>query len=58
MQSGAMRGIADGGIDGFGNFGEQVWRDGNLRTNLPFAARFHGELFRLLGTGVGGMSPL
>jgi len=53
-----MPGIADGGIDGFGNFGEQVWRDGNLRINLPFAARFHGELFRLLGTGVGGMSPL
>jgi hypothetical protein len=53
MQRGAMRGIANGGIDGngFGNFGEQVWRDGNLRTNLPFAARFHGELFRLLGDG-------
>jgi len=31
MQRGAMRGMADGGIDGFGNFGEQVWRDGNLR---------------------------
>lgn len=22
-----------------------------FRTNLPFAARFHGELFRLLGDG-------
>ena len=31
MQRGTMRGIADGGIDGFGNFGEQLWRDGNLR---------------------------
>jgi hypothetical protein len=46
-------GHRNGGIDayGFGNFGEQVWRDGNLRTNLPFAARFYGELFRLLGDG-------
>ena len=44
MQRGAMRGFADGGIDGYGfaNFGEQVSRDDNLRTTLPFAAGFYG----------------
>ena len=51
MQRGAMRGFTEGGIDGygFGNFGEQISRDDNLRTTLPFAAGFYGALFRLLG---------
>jgi hypothetical protein len=55
VQRGTMRGIADGGIDGngFSNFGEEVGRDGNLQSNLPFAARFQGKLFRLLGDGSG-----
>jgi hypothetical protein len=38
MQRGAIGGIADGGIDGFSNFGEQVWRDGNLRIAYGVAA--------------------
>jgi hypothetical protein len=37
----------------FGNLVEEVWRDGNLQANLPFAARFQGKLFRLLGDGDG-----
>jgi hypothetical protein len=53
MQRGAMRGIAGGEIDGYGfdNFGEQVWRDGNLRTNLPFAPRFAANSSVFLATG-------
>jgi hypothetical protein len=45
MQTGALGSIADGGIDGngFDNFGEEVWRDGNLRISLPFAARISGR---------------
>src|SRR5208283_849266 len=30
------------------NLGEEIWWDGNLWTNLPFAARFQGKFFRLL----------
>ncbi len=45
-----MRRIADGGIDGdgFGNFGEEVWRDWNLRARLPFVACSKGKFFGLL----------
>jgi len=45
MQRGAMRGFADGGIDGYGfaNFGEQVSRDDNLRTTCPSRRAFTAD---------------
>ena len=53
LQRRAMQGIADGRVDGngFGYFGEEVWRNGNLRANLPFAAGLQGEFFHLLADG-------
>jgi hypothetical protein len=60
MQTGAMRGMANGGIDGdgFGNPGEQLWWDGICRPSCPSRRAFRATSSVCLATGTGGMSPL